>query len=205
MTRRAEDREGDKGQEHRVQARDDRGARDPGVAENLRNVHRCERQASGSVVQRLAQLERKKTAKQIQSHHFFPYLDEPSFAGRTDGSQRSGHARSCDEEPSLAKSWTGEEITIRSPTTWGARWIRLRQPAVPRWRHQFRWTPYPIMLYGRYCLNPLERGPARPIAQRLQTQKCGKPHTLALSRRSAHGDKTARRGIPAQCPGPRSS
>src|SRR5262249_794780 len=84
MTRRAEDRESDKRQEDRVQARDDRGASDPGVAENLRNVHRGERQARGSVVQRLARLERKKNAEQIQSHHFFPCLDEPSFA---DGSQ----------------------------------------------------------------------------------------------------------------------
>src|SRR5262249_1803743 len=32
-------------------------------------------------------------------------------------------------------------------------------------------------------------------------QQCGEPHTLALSRRSAHGSKPARRGIPAQCPG----
>src|SRR5262249_52127492 len=32
-------------------------------------------------------------------------------------------------------------------------------------------------------------------------QQCGEPHTLALSRRSAHGATPARRGIPAQCPG----
>src|SRR5215468_2636639 len=32
-------------------------------------------------------------------------------------------------------------------------------------------------------------------------QQCGEPHTLALSRRSAHGSKPARRGIPARCPG----
>src|SRR6516165_9463371 len=32
-------------------------------------------------------------------------------------------------------------------------------------------------------------------------QQCGKPHTLALSRRSAHGVKPVRRGIPALCPG----
>src|SRR5262245_15656001 len=32
-------------------------------------------------------------------------------------------------------------------------------------------------------------------------QQCGEPHTLALSRRSAHGDKPVRRGVPAQCPG----
>ena len=31
-------------------------------------------------------------------------------------------------------------------------------------------------------------------------QQCGEPHTLALSRRLAHGDKPARRGFPAQCP-----
>src|SRR5262245_27938519 len=32
-------------------------------------------------------------------------------------------------------------------------------------------------------------------------QQCGEPHTLALSRRSAHGDKPVRRGVPTQCPG----
>src|SRR5215475_10754236 len=32
-------------------------------------------------------------------------------------------------------------------------------------------------------------------------QQSGEPYTLALSRRSAHGDKSVRRGIPAQCPG----
>jgi len=32
-------------------------------------------------------------------------------------------------------------------------------------------------------------------------QQRGEPHTLALSRRSAHGDKPVRRGVPAQCPG----
>src|SRR5262245_30615752 len=32
-------------------------------------------------------------------------------------------------------------------------------------------------------------------------QQCGEPHTLVLSRRSAHSDKPVRRGIPAQCPG----
>src|SRR5215471_20847866 len=32
-------------------------------------------------------------------------------------------------------------------------------------------------------------------------QQCGEPYTLALSRRSAHGVKAARRGVPAQCPG----
>src|SRR5262249_53476115 len=32
-------------------------------------------------------------------------------------------------------------------------------------------------------------------------QQCGEPYTLALSRRSAHGVKPARRGVPAQCPG----
>src|SRR5262245_45736927 len=32
-------------------------------------------------------------------------------------------------------------------------------------------------------------------------QQCGEPHTLALSRRSAHSDKPVRRGVPAQCPG----
>src|SRR5262249_8937768 len=32
-------------------------------------------------------------------------------------------------------------------------------------------------------------------------QQCGEPYTLALSRRSAHGVKAARRSIPAQCPG----
>src|SRR5215831_7188714 len=32
-------------------------------------------------------------------------------------------------------------------------------------------------------------------------QQCGEPHTLALSRRSAHAGKPDRRGIPAQCPG----
>src|SRR5215813_13807825 len=32
-------------------------------------------------------------------------------------------------------------------------------------------------------------------------QQCGEPHTLTLSRRSAHSDKPVRRGVPAQCPG----
>ena len=32
-------------------------------------------------------------------------------------------------------------------------------------------------------------------------QQRGEPHTLALSRRSAHGDEPVRRGVPAQCPG----
>ena len=32
-------------------------------------------------------------------------------------------------------------------------------------------------------------------------QQCSEPYTLALSRRSAHGVKPARRSIPAQCPG----
>src|SRR5580704_2590074 len=32
-------------------------------------------------------------------------------------------------------------------------------------------------------------------------QQRGEPHTLALSRRLAHGDESVRRGIPAQCPG----
>ena len=32
-------------------------------------------------------------------------------------------------------------------------------------------------------------------------QQCGEPHTLALSRRSAHGDKSVQHGVPAQCPG----
>src|SRR5262245_574085 len=32
-------------------------------------------------------------------------------------------------------------------------------------------------------------------------QQRGEPYTLALSRRSAHGDESVRRGAPAQCPG----
>ena len=32
-------------------------------------------------------------------------------------------------------------------------------------------------------------------------QQRSEPYTLALSRRSAHGDESVRRGIPAQCPG----
>jgi hypothetical protein len=32
-------------------------------------------------------------------------------------------------------------------------------------------------------------------------QQCCEPYTLALSRRSAHGDEPVRRGVPAQCPG----
>jgi hypothetical protein len=32
-------------------------------------------------------------------------------------------------------------------------------------------------------------------------QQCGEPYTLALSRRSAHGVKAGRRGIPVQRPG----
>ena len=32
-------------------------------------------------------------------------------------------------------------------------------------------------------------------------QQRSEPYTLALSRRSAHGDESVRRGIPARCPG----
>src|SRR6516164_5780783 len=32
-------------------------------------------------------------------------------------------------------------------------------------------------------------------------QQCGEPHTLTLSRRTAHAGKSDRRGVPAQCPG----
>ena len=32
-------------------------------------------------------------------------------------------------------------------------------------------------------------------------QQRSEPYTLALSRRSAHGDESVRRGAPAQCPG----
>src|SRR6202040_1772116 len=32
-------------------------------------------------------------------------------------------------------------------------------------------------------------------------QQSSEPYTLALSRRSAHGDESVRRGVPAQCPG----
>jgi hypothetical protein len=32
-------------------------------------------------------------------------------------------------------------------------------------------------------------------------QQCSEPYTLALSRRSAHGDESVRRVVPTQCPG----
>ena len=51
------------------------------------------------------------------------------------------------------------------------------------------------------CSVPLEREVA--LLQEIDgdvMQQCGEPHTLALSRRSAHGDKPVRRGLPAQCP-----
>jgi len=68
----AEDREGDQRQQNRVEAGDDGGAGDAGVAEDLRNVHRRERHARESVLQRRARLERKKPAKHVQSHHLAP-------------------------------------------------------------------------------------------------------------------------------------
>src|SRR5208283_3606614 len=68
MTRGAEQREGDERQQNRVEAGDNGRAGDAGVAENLRNVHRGQRQARESVLQRLARPERKKTAKNVESH-----------------------------------------------------------------------------------------------------------------------------------------
>src|ERR1700693_3508529 len=49
---------------------------------------------------------------------------------------------------------------------------------------------------------PFERkeAPLQEIGGDVMQQR-SEPYTLALSRRSAHGDESVRRGVPAQCPG----
>ena len=49
MARRAEDGERDEGQKNRIEPGDDRRCGDPGIAEDLRNVHRRERQPGEGV------------------------------------------------------------------------------------------------------------------------------------------------------------
>ena len=63
MARGAEHGEGDQRQQHGVEAGDDGRAGDARVAQNLRNVHRCERHAGKRVPRCLARLDRKKTAE----------------------------------------------------------------------------------------------------------------------------------------------
>ena len=66
VARRAEDGEGDEGQENGVKAGDDGRPGDAGVAEHLRNVHRGERHAGESVAQRLARPDRKNAAENAE-------------------------------------------------------------------------------------------------------------------------------------------
>ena len=68
VARGAKDGESDERQQHRVKAGDDRRAGDPGVAENLRNVHRGERHARQGIAASLAGPERTKASKEVQSH-----------------------------------------------------------------------------------------------------------------------------------------
>src|SRR5208337_1898260 len=65
---RAEDRERDERKENRVEAGDDRRLGDPRVAEDLRDVHRRQRQPGESVAQRLARLDRQQAAKKRKAH-----------------------------------------------------------------------------------------------------------------------------------------
>ena len=58
MARRAEHREGDQRQQDRIEAGDDRRSGDARIAENLRNVHRRQRQPGEGVAQRIPRPDR---------------------------------------------------------------------------------------------------------------------------------------------------
>jgi hypothetical protein len=59
-----EDRKRDERQQHGVKPSDDRRASDPGIAEDLRDVHRRESHASLDVAPRLGAAERPKAREE---------------------------------------------------------------------------------------------------------------------------------------------
>jgi hypothetical protein len=64
----AEGRERDQRQQHRVETGDHRRARDPGIAEHLRDIHRRQRHPRDDIAHRPGAAERPQAREQIQSH-----------------------------------------------------------------------------------------------------------------------------------------
>ena len=98
MARGAEHREGDQRQQNRIEAGDDWRAGDASVAENLRDVYRGERQARESVLQRLARLDRKKPAENVEWHCLaLARLPLPGFVSRIHSLRKQGFESLVDE------------------------------------------------------------------------------------------------------------
>ena len=72
MARRAEKREGDQRQQNRIEAGDDRRSGDARIAENLRNVHRRQRQPGEGVAQRISRPDRPQASEHGKSHRLTP-------------------------------------------------------------------------------------------------------------------------------------
>ena len=82
MARRAEHREGDQRQQDRIEAGDDRRSGDARIAENLRNVHRRQRQPGEGVAQRIPRPDRPQAPEHRKSHRLTPSCPQPAFVSR---------------------------------------------------------------------------------------------------------------------------